>query len=111
MTLNPDVHLRFETTDRRYTITLQPDLFGDLVLTRRWWGKHNSRGNFKSEYVPSEILALQRLQQELKRRKYRGYTCTSLAELADVVLLSAVEPQGPPEAGRKRRLTQDYYAP
>ena len=101
MNLNPDIHLRFETADRGYTLTLQPDLFGDLVLTRRWWGKHNNRGNFKSEYVPDKDQALQRMQEELKRRRYRGYACISLTELTELVDLFCGEPKRLPVATKK----------
>ena len=89
------VDLRFHTEDRGYAITLAPDLFGDLILTRRWWGRHNGRGNHKLEFVPDPSMAIKRLQQELARRKSHGYSCSNPGELWELMLLMATPSEAP----------------
>lgn len=45
---------RYESSERGYQLLLEHDLFGELVVTRRWWGLYNGRGGERSDPVPDE---------------------------------------------------------
>lgn len=80
------IHLEFFTAERAYSLSMEPDLFGDLHLTRRWWGRQTGRGNSKVELVADRSAGLKRLNSEVKRRAAHRYTCTNTEELAQLNL-------------------------
>jgi hypothetical protein len=82
------IHLEFFTEDRAYSLTVEPDLFGDLHLTRRWWGRKTGRGNSKVELVSDLGAGLKRLNTEVKRRASHRYVCTNGAQLARITALA-----------------------
>lgn len=81
------IHLEFFTAERAYSLSMEPDLFGDLHLTRRWWGRQTGRGNSKVELVADRIAGLKRLNSEVKRRAAHRYTCANSEELARLKLV------------------------
>ena len=80
------IHLEFFTAERAYSLSMEPDLFGDLHLTRRWWGRQTGRGNSKVELVADRTSGLKRLNSEVKRRAAHRYTCVNSADLAQLSL-------------------------
>ncbi|MBP8232116.1 MAG: WGR domain-containing protein [Rhizorhabdus sp.] len=62
------------SSTRYYTATVSVDLLGDLVLVRRWGGRHNNRGGEATRLLAdaeagrAELDALDRLRT---RRGYR----------------------------------------
>jgi len=41
------MRIEFRTEARGYLLTLEQDLFGAFVLSRRWYGLANNRGGMK----------------------------------------------------------------
>ena len=65
--------LRWETSARRYDLTLEHDLLGDLVLRRAWAGKGNKRGAGKMQVFLDEQAALREVEKVCARRRAHGY--------------------------------------
>ena len=71
-------HLYVERTDltknmaRYYAMTIEPTLFGDCCLTRRW-GRIGARGQEKIHHFQREEDAVQLFLDLLCRRRARGY--------------------------------------
>jgi predicted DNA-binding WGR domain protein len=64
---------RWETGARRYELTLEHDLLGDLVLRRVWAGKANRRGAGKMQVFLDEQTALREVEKVCARRQAHGY--------------------------------------
>ncbi len=64
---------RWETNTRRYDLTLEHDLLGDLVLRRAWAGKTNKRGAGKMQVFLEEQTALREVEKVCARRHAHGY--------------------------------------
>jgi len=45
--MNTDIRIEFRTQTRGYTLLLETDLLGDLIVTRHWFGLQNGRGSSK----------------------------------------------------------------
>lgn len=71
-------HLYVERTDltknmaRYYAMTIEPTLFGDCCLTRRW-GRIGTRGQEKIHHFQREEDAVRLFLDLLCRRRARGY--------------------------------------
>ena len=64
---------RWESCTRRYELTLEHDLLGDLVLRRTWSGKTNQRGAGKMQVFLDEQAALREVEKVCGRRRAHGY--------------------------------------
>lgn len=64
---------------RYYAMTIEPTLFGDCCLTRRW-GRIGARGQEKVHHFQREEDAVQLFLGLLCRRRARGYRPRSAAE-------------------------------
>ncbi len=65
--------LEYRTERRGYTLWLDRDLFGALVLERRWYGLHNQRGGSKRQVFEREEDALKEVRRIARVRERRGY--------------------------------------
>lgn len=67
--------MQFEyRTDRRgYIMWLDRDLFGAVVLYRRWYGLHNRRGGMKRQVFEREQDALKEVHRIVRVRERHGY--------------------------------------
>ncbi|QXC52395.1 WGR domain-containing protein (plasmid) [Agrobacterium salinitolerans] len=83
MLLQP-YRLYIERTDkarnmaRFYAITIEPDLFGKVCLTRRW-GRIGAQGQMKVEHFATEQDAVAIFLDLLRRKRSRGYRVTPSA--------------------------------
>ena len=59
--------------ERRYVCLLQQNLFGQWVLTQRWWGIHTGKGGSLSQTFESYEAAVVEIAQVEKRRRWRHY--------------------------------------
>ena len=57
---------------RFYEISLQPSLFGDLAIVRRW-GRIGCRGRFRLDFCDSAEDAYFRIERFLASKLRRGY--------------------------------------
>lgn len=65
--------INLRTDKRGYTLSVQRDLLGDVVLMRRWFGLTNRRGGFKQDVFRSEEAALRRADRLMQVRLSHGY--------------------------------------
>jgi predicted DNA-binding WGR domain protein len=71
-------HLYFERRDasrnmaRFYALSIERDLFGGVVLSRRW-GRLSTRGRERQERFESERQALMRMLELCRIKRHRGY--------------------------------------
>ena len=83
MLLQP-YQLYIERTDearnmaRFYAMTIEPDLFGEICLTRRW-GRIGAQGEMKVQRFASERDAVATFLDLLRRKLSRGYRVTPSA--------------------------------
>ncbi len=77
MTATPR-HLYIERRDparnmaRFYALSIEPTLFGDVCLTRRW-GRIGTRGQMKAMSFPHEDEALAQFGKIQRQKASRGY--------------------------------------
>ena len=64
---------RFESASRYYILRCEPDLLGDLVVSRFWGGKGSRCGGEKHERVPSLEAGLKLLASIVRTRQRHGY--------------------------------------
>jgi len=57
---------------RFYAMTIEPTLFGDVSLTRRW-GRIGSRGHMMAHSFEREADAVDLFLELLSRKRKRGY--------------------------------------
>ena len=57
---------------RFYEISLEPSLFGDLAIVRRW-GRIGCRGRFRLDFCDSSDDAYLRIERLLASKRRRGY--------------------------------------
>ena len=57
---------------RYYALSLEPSLFGDIALARRW-GRIGTRGTQILELHPDRASALAALERLAARKRLRGY--------------------------------------
>ena len=62
---------------RYYTITVQKDLFGEIIINYCWGGCNSNRGGNKSALVQTQEKAQELINKMIKRRKSRGYELIS----------------------------------
>lgn len=80
MLLQP-YHLYVERTDeaknmaRFYAMTIEPNLFGEICLTRRW-GRIGAQGQTKTQHFAREQDAVTTFLDLLRRKRSRGYRVT-----------------------------------
>ncbi|MDQ4408778.1 MULTISPECIES: WGR domain-containing protein [unclassified Rhizobium] len=71
-------HLYVERTDearnmaRFYAMTIEPNLFGEICLTRRW-GRIGAQGQMKTQLFAREQDAVTTFLDLLRRKRSRGY--------------------------------------
>ncbi|MGO7564457.1 WGR domain-containing protein [Rhizobium johnstonii] len=74
----PRYHLYVERTDasknmaRYYAMTIEPNLFGEVCLIRRW-GRIGAAGQRREHHFAREEEAVRLFLQLLKKRRSRGY--------------------------------------
>ncbi len=79
-------HLYVERTDearnmaRFYAMTIEPNLFGEICLTRRW-GRIGAQGQTKIQHFASERDAVATFLDLLRQKRNRGYRITPSAAL------------------------------
>ncbi|MUZ74722.1 WGR domain-containing protein [Agrobacterium vitis] len=72
-------HLYIERTEpernmaRFYAVTIEPTLFGDTCLTRRW-GRIGSKGQMKVHHFAQEKEAVELFLDLVRQKRYRGYS-------------------------------------
>ena len=62
---------------RYYLVVLDQDLFGDWTLIKVWGGIGSNRGRMHSTGVASYEAGVELVDEIVRRRSQRGYTCTS----------------------------------
>jgi len=72
--MNTDIRIEFRTQTRGYTLLLETDLFGDLIVTRHWFGLQNGRGSKKRQLFYELKGALKEMKRIENIRLRRGYT-------------------------------------
>ncbi|MRH98656.1 WGR domain-containing protein [Agrobacterium sp. CNPSo 675] len=76
--LTQPYRLYIERTDkarnmaRFYAITIEPDLFGEVCLTRRW-GRIGAQGQMKVQHFAREQDAVATFLDLLRQKRRRGY--------------------------------------
>ncbi|KQR69939.1 WGR domain-containing protein [Rhizobium sp. Leaf341] len=71
-------HLHLERCDparnmaRFYALSLEPSLFGDVVLVRRW-GRIGAVGRSRLDVFPDEQAAVCAMMDLLRQKRARGY--------------------------------------
>jgi predicted DNA-binding WGR domain protein len=71
-------HLYVERTDdarnmaRFYAMTIEPNLFGEICLIRRW-GRIGAQGQMKTQHFAKEQDAVTTFLDLLRRKRSRGY--------------------------------------
>ena len=63
---------------RFYSLDLQPTLFGEWAVIRRW-GRIGTEGRGRSRFYPAKRDAEAAMSSELKRRSRRGYVADPAA--------------------------------
>lgn len=63
---------------RFYAMTIEPNLFGEVCLTRRW-GRIGAQGQMKTQHFASEQDAVTTFLDLLRRKRSRGYRITPSA--------------------------------
>lgn len=80
-------HLYIERTDakrnmaRFYAMSIEPTLFGEACLTRRW-GRIGSRGQIKVHHFEHEKDAVELFLDLVRQKRHRGYRTISSAHPA-----------------------------
>ncbi len=72
--MNTDIRIEFRTQTRGYTLLLETDLLGDLIVTRHWFGLLNGRGSSKQKLFYELEDALKEMKRIENIRLRRGYT-------------------------------------
>ena len=67
------VRIEFRSPRRGYLITLDQDLFGAFILSRRWYGLANRRGGVKRQVFLDEKSAMREVHRIEGLRKRHGY--------------------------------------
>ena len=70
---DPMQKYRFQTLSRYYTIQMQQDLFGCLVVVCCWGSKFSKQGGCKTIPAETEEGADKIIRQITKRREAHGY--------------------------------------
>lgn len=65
--------IQFHSATRGYTLSLERDLFGALVLFRRWWGLTNRRCGARRDFFATEEAAMKFIEMIRRRRASHGY--------------------------------------
>ena len=65
--------LRFESPTRYYLLRCEPDLLGDLVLSRYWGRKGARLGGQMHQAMPSLEAALRQVDRIIRTRLSHGY--------------------------------------
>lgn len=82
-------HLYVERTDvtknmaRFYAISIQPNLFGEACLMRRW-GRIGTAGQTMSHHFETEREAVTLFLEVLRQKKRRGYAAVVRQSCADI---------------------------
>lgn len=72
--MTPPPHFQFWIkAERRYVCLLQQNLFGQWVLTQRWWGFRTGKGGHLSHTFESYEAAVDALARIEQRRRWRHY--------------------------------------
>jgi len=79
---------------RYYALAIQPTLFGEIQLTRRW-GRIGSRGQSLSHVFRQEDDAVRLFLELLRRKRNRGYAPRSAAA-APYMMKVRERSHGPP---------------
>ena len=67
------MRIEFVTDKRGYSLELERDLFGDVVLRRRWYSLRSRRHGGKQQVFPDEMSAIKVLEEVERTRLRRGY--------------------------------------
>ena len=83
MLIQPYQHYVERTDDapnmaRFYAMTIEPNLFGEVCLTRRW-GRIGAQGQMKIQHFASERDAVATFLDLLRQKRNRGYRITPSA--------------------------------
>lgn len=65
--------ITFKSERRGYRLSLECDLLGDFVLTRRWYGLTNNRHGQKIHLFSVEVDAKKQYEKIVRARLARGY--------------------------------------
>ncbi len=65
--------VRFESPTRYYVLRCEPDLLGDLVLSRYWGRKGARLGGQMHQAMPSLEAALRQVDRIIRTRLSHGY--------------------------------------
>ncbi|TAU57471.1 WGR domain-containing protein [Rhizobium ruizarguesonis] len=63
---------------RFYAMTIEPNLFGEICLTRRW-GRIDAQGQMKVQRFAKERDAVTAFLELLRQKRRRGYLVTASA--------------------------------
>ena len=88
---------RTKNMARFYVLSIEPTLFEDLALVRRW-GRIGSAGRQRIDLHPSRRVAQIELTKWLDRKRRRGYQLQGLTAGAR---RPAARPTGPPSGSRR----------
>lgn len=68
---------------RFYAMAIEPNLFGETCLTRRW-GRIGTRGQIMSHHFKTEREAVALFLDLLRQKKRRGYSATVHQSCPDI---------------------------
>jgi len=71
--MNTDIRIEFRTQTRGYTLLLETGLFGDLIITRHWFGLQNGRRGKKQQLFYELEDALKEIKRIENIRLRKGY--------------------------------------
>lgn len=86
MDWSKSLQIQFKSERRGYTLTVERDLLGDLVLIRRWYGLGNRRGGFKREVFLQEGEARKAIGRICRSRLQHGYHLLGSVDFINLVL-------------------------
>ena len=67
------MRIEFVTDKRGYSLELERDLVGDVVLRRRWYSLRSRRHGGQQQVFPDEMSAIKVLEEVERTRLRRGY--------------------------------------
>ena len=89
---------------RFYALRLQPDLFGQVCLVRKW-GRLGSTGTVRCEVHATEAGARSALHDRIKRKWNRGYRSPAFSASLPRTSYPGCKPEGPSHACEARFTT------
>ena len=72
------MRIEFIADQRGYCVEMERDLFGDVVLRRRWYSLHTKRHGGKQQVFGEEAAAVKVIESVERSRLRKGYRRISM---------------------------------